>query len=74
MNGQIIFATITNLVELRNADTYSDEENDSISKTIGILVEKLNETVWAKENGYKFKYWYSEEDDAFEVYDQNGLF
>ena len=71
MNGRIIYATIMNLVELRNADTYSDEENDSISKTIRILVEKLNETKYAIENNYKFKFWHNDEEDAFEVYDVN---
>lgn len=69
MNGQIIFATIENLIDVVNkAD---DDELDCILKTIRILHEKLNNSKWAEENEYKFAFWYNSDDEEFELYEVN---
>lgn len=69
MNGQILFATIENLIAVANKS--DDDELDSILKTIRILHEKLNNSKWAKENEYKFAFWYNDEDEEFELYEIN---
>lgn len=72
MNGQIIFATIENLITVVNkAD---NDELDCILKTIRILLEKLNASKWAKENEYKFAFWYNSDDEEFEFYEVNDKF
>lgn len=72
VNGQIIFATIENLIDVVNkAD---NDELDCILKTIRILHEKLNDSKWAKENEYKFAFWYNSDDEEFEFYEVNDKF
>lgn len=72
MNGQIIFATIENLITVVNkAD---NDELDCILKTIRILLGKLNISKWALDNGYKFAFWYNFEDEEFEFYEINDKF
>ena len=72
MNGQIIFATIENLMTVVNkAD---NDELECIIKTIRILLGKLNISKWALDNKYKFAFWYNFEDEEFEFYEINDKF
>ena len=71
MKGQILFSTIENLIGVANAIVHSDDDRNTILKTIRILHEKLNSSKWAEENGYKFAFWYNDEDDMFEFYEIN---
>lgn len=73
MNGQILFTTVQNLVELANTDEYIPRDMDAIVRTIRILVDQINHSKWSLENGYEFVYyWYNYGGKVHEFYEING--